>query len=279
MNFLEKCSSKVKRAARFFIGAGALIILLPALSGGPSAAEKNEVIIKGSHKEVKVIGGMVFVYIEGGEYMMGSPDDSGYGNERPRHNITISPFLMGKFEVTQAQYRELTGKNPSGFPGENRPVEQVSWDDAEEFARRFSAKHGVRARLPYEAEWEYACRAGTATRYYWGNEVDGSYCWYNVNSNDETHPVGWKIPNKWGLHDMLGNVYEWCMDYYSDTYYGDTVKINPPGPRKGTSRVARGGSWHNDDYNVRTAFRVPFRPVTKDFYHGFRLVIPVLKQD
>ncbi len=225
------------------------------------------------HGERAKIGGMECVFLRGGYFSMGSPGDRGYFNERPRHRVKVNPFWIGRYEVTQIQYRGIMGSNPSYFRGLTRPVEQVSWQMAVDFCKKFSSLYGVTARLPSEAEWEYAARAGTSTDYSWGNRIDGAYCWYNVNSGDSSHPVGLKKPNSWGLYDMSGNVFEWCMDYYSDGFYGDSPGDNPRGPGTGYSRVARGGSWQNNRFNLRSSFRVPFRPERGHFVNGFRIVI------
>ena len=169
--------------------------------------------------DVRSVGGVDFVYIPGGEYLMGSPSGEGSDpDETPSHRVAVDSFWMGRFEVTQKQYRDIMGKSESRFRGDDLPMEKVSWHEAREFSRRFGERYGVRARLPYEAEWEYACRAGSTTRYYWGDTLNTGYCWYYANSGDSTHPVGKKMPNRWGLYDMSGNVWEWCMDWYDERY-------------------------------------------------------------
>jgi formylglycine-generating enzyme required for sulfatase activity len=223
----------------------------------------------------KKIGGIEFVLIPEGGFLMGSND--GQSDEMPAHRVAIDSFWIGKYEVTQAQYRAIMGKNPShfksGFGVSNLPVERVSWNDAMEFCRRFSSRYGVRARLPYEAEWEYAARAGTTTKYYWGNGINSDYCWYTKNSGGKTHPVGEKKPNAWGLYDMSGNVWEWCMDWYDANFYRKSPNKNPKGPASGSARVLRGGSWGFDDSGLRSADRVRNYPESMDSIDGFRLVI------
>jgi len=227
----------------------------------------------------KKIGGIEFVYIPGGTFMMGSNHYS--DDEKPVHRVTVDSFWMGRFEVTQKQYEAIIGSNPSyfkGFFGDtkiNHPVVQVSWNDAMEFCKRFSSKYGVKARLPYEAEWEYACRAGTTTIYYWGDSVNGDYCWYHDNSGRKTHPVGKKKPNAWGLYDMSGNVSEWCMDWFDGSYYKNNPAENPRGPSSGEYRVFRGGSFYDYYFDhLRNSERNWNNPNVRYTNSGFRVVIP-----
>jgi formylglycine-generating enzyme required for sulfatase activity len=185
---------------------------------------------------------------------------------------------MGKYEVTQTQWQSVMGNNPSNFKdcGGNCPVEEVSWDDAQNFINKLNESNdGFRYRLPTEAEWEYACRAGT-TGDYAGNLSE--MAWYDENSGNKTHAVGGKQSNAWGLADMHGNVYEWCQDWYHATYYG--------APTDGSAwlsggelkyRVVRGGSWHSST-QLRSAFRGNFTPDFRDSWHGFRLVAVVRTQ-
>jgi formylglycine-generating enzyme required for sulfatase activity len=179
--------------------------------------------------DIKEIGSIKFMIIPSGSFMMGSVEGEGEKDEHPQHKVTLDSFWIGIYEVTQKQYQDIMGRNPSYFKGENLPVEQVTWDDAQEFCKKFSEKYNVKMRLPTEAEWEYACRAGATSQYYWGKELDGDYCWYKKNSGDITHPVGEKKPNAWGLYDMAGNIWEWCMDWYNDRYYMISPANNPKG--------------------------------------------------
>ncbi len=219
--------------------------------------------------DVKKFDNIEMVFIEGGTFSMGSQD----GNEKPVHSVTVDSFWIGKYEVTQGQYRLLMGENPSLYKGDNRPVEQVSWEDAIKFCKKFSEKYKVKARLPYEAEWEYACRAGTTTKYYWGNSVNGAYCWYDENSGRKTKPVGTKKPNPYGLYDMSGNVSEWCMDWYQRDYYSDSPSKNPKGASDGDFRVVRGGSWSYGEDFLRSSFRSRFSPKDRLSFNGFRILI------
>ena len=210
--------------------------------------------------------GMVFV--EGGTYQMGS--NSGDDDEQPIHTVTVSSFYMDKTEVTQAEYRKVMGKNPSNFSGcDDCPVEKVSWHDANAYAKK------VGKRLPTEAEWEYAARGGSKSKgytYSGGNNLD-AVGWSNDNSGGKTHPVAQKQPNELGLYDMSGNVWEWCSDWYSDSYYRSSPKNDPQGPNSGSRRVLRGGSWYNDDSSCRVANRYRYGPDGGSLDYGFRLVL------
>lgn len=191
-------------------------------------------------------------YIPPGEFMMGcsSGDDDCLGKEKPAHLVRITKgFCMKTTEVTQGEYKSVMGDNPSEYAdcGEECPVEMVSWDDARDYCKKTGG------RLPTEAEWEYAARAGATTKYYWGNSMDGDYAW-NGNSDNTTHPVGQKKPNAFGLYDMSGNVLEWVNDWYVD--YSAAPTTNPKGPATGDSRVRRGGRWGGYFvYDVRVSSR------------------------
>jgi len=217
---------------------------------------------------------MKLVLIRPGKFMMGSPDsEQGRGSdEGPQHEVIITkPFYMGVTEVTQAQYEAVMGTNPSKFTGPTNPVDSVTWDEAVEFCRRLSEKTGKTVRLPTEAEWEYACRAGTRTRYSFGDaeSVLGDYAWWGSNSGGKTHPVGQKKPNAWGLYDMHGNVYEWCADWFGS--YASGVSTDPQGAASGGLRVLRGGAWLGDDHlSKRCAFRGRNDPACRVDQHGFR---------
>jgi formylglycine-generating enzyme required for sulfatase activity len=214
-----------------------------------------------------------FVKIQPGDFMMGcSANDSECNeSEKPAHRVRITKaFEMGKYEVTQAQWEPVMGSNPSNFKGGDRPVEQVSWNDVQLFLQRLNRRNdGYRYRLPTEAQWEYAARAGTAGAY--AGSLD-AMAWYSKNSGSQTHPVGQKQPNAWGLYDMHGNVTEWVQDWYDANYYKSSPASDPQGPASGTTRVLRGGSW---DYNTRVS-RVSYRgyngPSDRINYFGFRCV-------
>ena len=215
---------------------------------------------------------MEFVRIPPGTFMMGcSPGDSAcYSEEKPSHRVVITrAFELGKYQVTQAQYEAVMGTNPSYFPGSDRPVEGVSWSDAQKFCEALNNRHdGYRYRLPAEAEWEYAARAGDAScRYGPLDEI----AWYHDNSNGETHPVGQKKPNAFGLHDLLGNVWEWVQDCYGVDYYSTSPESDPTGPGMGEFRVARGGSWRGIARGLaRVSSRYILRAGVRSIVIGFR---------
>ena len=210
---------------------------------------------------------MIFVKVPAGEFMMGS---DGSHNEQPRHKVKLSSFYLGETEVTQAQWRKLMGNSPSNFSGDNLPVDEVSWDDVQAYMK----KAGARYSLPSEAQWEYACRAGTTTKYYAGEleQCLDSIAWYYKNAGRKTHEVGLKQPNAWGLFDMTGNVWEWCGDWYDSNYYATSPTTNPTGPASGSSRVVRGGSWGNSAFSLRCADRTTTAPAGRDNGFGFRVL-------
>ena len=222
--------------------------------------------------------GMEFVLIPAGEFEMGSPEDEEdrWDREGPVHHVTIGKaFYMGRYEVTQKEWREVMGDNPSGFKGDDMPVEMVSWNDVQEFIRKLNEKEGTdKYRLPSEAEWEYACRAGTTTRYSFGDSESrlGDYAWYDDNSGSKTHSVGKKKPNPYGLYDMHGNVWEWVQDKGHSDYDGAPTDGSAWESGDGANRVYRGGSWgHNAGY-CRSAYRINCGPHYRNDYFGFRLL-------
>ena len=201
---------------------------------------------------------------------------SAESDEKPAHPVTLAqPFYMGKFVVTQEQYQQVSGTNPSHFKSQDNPVEQVSWDDAQAFCKKLTEQTKQTIRLPTEAEWEYSCRAGTKSTYYSGDmETDlARVAWYDANSKSTTHPVGQKEPNAFGLYDMHGNVWQWCQDWYGEDYYGKSATENPQGPAHGAGRVLRGGSWFDDSVFCRSAFRFWVDPVSRFNHIGFRVVV------
>jgi formylglycine-generating enzyme required for sulfatase activity len=243
--------------------------------------------------------GMKLVLIPKGTFMMGSPpDEKGSEDNERRHEVTISrDYHLGMHEVTQAQYKQIMGKNPSHFQGDrvaerhpetrrvvkdvdsaNHPVEQVSWSDAVEFCQRLSAlpeekKAGRVYRLPTEAEWEYACRAGSQMAYSFGSDEKSlvNIGWYNSNSKGITHAVGLKKANAWGLYDMHGNVFEWCADWYGEYPKGSAT--DPRGPEDGSYRVDRGGGWYNVAVGCRSANRCGDGPSDRFLFLGFRVAL------
>jgi len=221
---------------------------------------------------------MDFVLIHAGSFMMGS--EKGDSDEKPVHEVTITkPFYMGIYEVTQAQWKAVMGDNPSNFKGDDLPVEPGPWEDCQRFVEKVKAKAGagLTCRLPTEAEWEYACRAGSKTQYCFGEEegVLDEYAWYFSNSDFKTHPVGQKKPNAWGLYDMYGNVGEWCSDWYGE--YTASAATGPTGPSSGDDRVLRGGSWACNATACRSAARGRGVRSTRSNEHGrgFRVVLAV----
>jgi formylglycine-generating enzyme required for sulfatase activity len=230
--------------------------------------------------EVATNSGITVILVPGGEFTMGS--DNGATDETPRHNVAVTPFAMDKFEVTQDRYAAFQIPDPSHFKDPKRPVEQIRWSDAALFCNERSRREGLEPaydeitfecdfeangyRLPTEAEWEYAARAGTDTDYDFGN-LSGklrSYACYSGNSTKKTDLVGRKRPNRWGFHDMYGNVLEWCNDVYSPTYYSESPEEDPRGPAKGEKRVMRGGAWNSSDTACRAAARYAELPGITD---------------
>jgi formylglycine-generating enzyme required for sulfatase activity len=238
-------------------------------------------------KEITNSIGMKLVLISKGTFMMGSPEsEKGRDDVETQHEVTISKdYYLGVYEVTQAQYEKVIGKNPSQFQGgrvgnENAdlPVEQVSWDDAVEFCKKLSElpeekKAGRVYRLPTEAQWEYACRAGSKSAYSFGESSKslGDYAWFDKNSNGRTHPVGEKKANAWGLYDMHGNVWEWCSDWYGE--YPNGALSDPTGPKEGSFRVFRGGSWRYVAADCRSAVRYRNGPSFRYYSIGFRVAL------
>jgi len=199
-----------------------------------------------------------------------------FPNEHPAHLVTLTqPFYMGKFAVTQEQYQAVTGATPSHLKGKDNPVEQVSWDDAQAFCKKLTEQTKQAVRLPTEAEWEYACRAGTTTTYHSGDsEADlARVAWYYGNSKNTTHPVGQKEANIFGLYDMHGNIWQWCQDWYGEDYYGKSETENPQGPDQGAVRLLRGGSWFFNLVYCRSAYRLRHYPVLRSNNVGFRIVL------
>jgi sulfatase modifying factor 1 len=224
------------------------------------------------------------VKVKGGCYQMGDTFGDGEANEKPVHKVCVDDFFMGKYLVTQEQWRAVVGNNPSFINqcGGNCPVEQVSWEDAQEFIQQLNEQTGKNYRLPYEAEWEYAARSGGKQEEWAGtsnhDELE-EYAWFVDNSFKRTYPVGRKKPNGLGLYDMSGNVPEWCNDWYDGDYYKRSPENNPPGPLSGDGRVLRGGSCNDSAGDVRAAYRSSGGPSGRDDYDGgFRLVLPAIQR-
>jgi formylglycine-generating enzyme required for sulfatase activity len=245
--------------------------------GGVFRVERNRegFIVNQNGKEV-----LKMAIIPAGNFMMGS--QSGSSDEKPVHKVAIGPFYIGRTEVTQAQWRTVMGSLPNvRFKGKERPVENVSWEEVQQFCRRLSEETGLEFRLPTEAEWEYAARAGTTTEYSFGDDVKklGDYAWFDKNSGSSTHAVGQKLPNQFGLYDMHGNVREWCEDQWHENYEGE------PGDGSAwlsggdsTYRVVRGGSWNDNSDYCRSVVRYSIHPDEHYVIIGLRVVVGALTQ-
>ena len=216
------------------------------------------------------------IAVQGGTFTMGCASEQGSDcrdNEQPAHQVTVSDFYIGKYEVTQAQWKAVMGSNPSKFKGDNFPVEQVSWNDVQAFINRLNEQTGKQYRLPTEAEWEFAARGGSNSRNYKysGGHTIGAIAWYTDNSGIATHAVGTKSPNELGIYDMSGNVYEWCGDWYGD--YSSAAQRDPEGPSSGSYRVIRGGSWGRDARSCRVSHRGSDYPGYRGNIVGFRVAL------
>jgi sulfatase modifying factor 1 len=255
--------------------------------------------------EIVTQSGVEMDYLPGGDFMMGSAQ--GNPDEAPVHRVRISGFLIDKFEVTHEMLRKVELPNPSHWQDHpKKPVERVRWRDAKQYCNERSLLEGLRPcynektvdwdcddsangyRLPTEAEWEYACRAGTAGPYEFGPpEKLRQHAWFAANAGQKTHPVGQKKPNRWGLYDMHGNISEWCEDVYSPTYYADSPAVDPrgpPNPGKDVKRVIRGGSWKSSPDLCRATFRQGEKTGDSDAcfstdYCGFRCVRRVTSEE
>ena len=259
--------------------------------------------------EMKTAAGIELVSLLGGTFMMGGrdEDENAQINEKPVHRITLSPFWMSRTEITQGVFETVMGKNPSSFAGnKNRPADSVSWYDAVEFCNALSIKAGLKPvyiisksrkdpqntnpsdtlkwtitvsanadgfRLPTEAEWEFACRAGTESPYFNGQKADKDYSWFEKNADDATHDVAKKKANPAGLFDMTGNVWEWCQDWHDESYYRVSAELNPAGPASGSEKILRGGSWINSGENMRSSVRNWSSPAEASNNMGFRVVL------
>ena len=236
--------------------------------------------IAGAPQAITTKSGIEMVLVPAGKFRMGS--SSGEADEAPIHEVQIDAFLMDCYEITQEQYAKFVAINGSHFKGPKNPVEMISWPEAALFCNMRSCAEGLKPcydeetgqcnfdadgyRLPSEAEWEYACRAGSDTEYCFGN--DGwqlkQYAWFGENAGKRTQPVGQKKPNSWGLYDMHGNVAEWCNDVYEENYYAGSLAKNPRGPSDGKKRVLRGGAWNSTADCCRSAYRVGEDPGFED---------------
>lgn len=218
--------------------------------------------------------GTEFVFVKGGCYSMGDNSD----DDNPVHEVCVNDFYMGKYVVTQGQWKTIMGNYPKYFSscGDNCPAQQISWDDAQDFISRLNQRTGKRYRLPTEAEWEYVAKGGAKNEKWAGTSSEselGDYAWYSSNSGGKVHQVGQKKPNGLGLYDMSGNVWEWVQDWYDKYYYRNSPKDNPLGPSGGASHVLRGGSWSRNAMFTSTAVRNKITPGCWLDYYGFRLAL------
>ncbi len=242
-------------------------------AGNTVATQSNS--SSASNNGTFTVNGVTFkmVRVEGGTFRMGSSDSEADSDEQPVHSVTLSGYYIGETEVTQALWEAVMGNNPSRFKGANLPVEQVSWNDCQDFIRELNRLTGKRFRLPTEAEWEFAARGGnrsTGAKYSGSNAI-ANVAWYTDNSGSKTHPVKGKTPNELGLYDMSGNVWEWCQDWYGS--YSSGSQTNPTGPSSGSSRVIRGGSWYRDARYCRVAYRGRYTPAYRLNFLGVRLAL------
>ena len=234
--------------------------------------------LSGQSRETFTVNGVSFtmIRVDGGTFMMGATkaqDSDAENDESPVHEVTLSTYMMGETEVTQALWQVVMGSNPSRFNGDQNPVEQVSWNDCQEFLKKLNTLTGKTFRLPTEAEWEYAARGGSKsrkTKYSGGSDI-GSVAWYIGNSGSMTHPVKGKAPNELGIYDMSGNVWEWCSDWYGK--YSSSAQTNPKGASSGSNRVSRGGSWYNDAGYCRSTYRSNYAPGSGNINLGLRLAL------
>jgi len=258
----------------------AAIMMLYQAAGVSQACEDTPIIASAAYRSSEQMrsaapgiafadpaSGIEFVHVVGGCYCMGTVDEGGPRSSAPVHEVCVDDYYMGKYEVTQAQWKAVMGTGPATMNscGDNCPVVDVSWNEVQEFTRRLSERTGKTYRLPTEAEWEYAVRSG-GTRA--AAEAAGSASFDGVRI---LRPVGWSQPNNLGIHDMLGSVWEWTGDRYSTDYYKTSPQYNPEGPAEGRYRALRGGSWDDHPASIRPTARIQYEPWLKRSWIGFRL--------
>ena len=241
------------------------------INGGGESEDSNQTF---------TVNGVSFdmIAVEGGTFTMGATAEQvsdAYSDEKPTHQVTLSSYYIGKTEVTQELWQAVMGSNPSGFSGANLPVEKVSWEDCQIFIAILNELTGKYFRLPTEAEWEYAARGGNKSKgyKYSGSNTIDDVAWYSSNSSSKTHPVATKAPNELGIYDMIGNVLEWCSDWYSSSYYSSSSQYNPTGPASGSRRVYRGGSWGSSARLCRVSHRDYNGPSYRFYNLGLRLAL------
>lgn len=261
--------------------AALALVLVFVMMPKSSPSENPEPPTNGEILTIDVKDGVSLnmVYVEGGTFTMGATDEQGSdaGNdEKPAHEVTLDGYYIGETEVTQELWEAVMGDNPSDFTGDSSlPVEQVSWDDCQEFIRKLNSLTGKQFRLPTEAEWEFAARGGNKSNHYKysGSNTLSSVAWYEDNSGSTTHPVGQKSPNELGLYDMSGNVYEWCQDWYDENYYKNSPSSNPCNTTSASYRVFRGGSWGDFALLCRVSYRNGWDPGNRRNLLGLRLAL------
>jgi formylglycine-generating enzyme required for sulfatase activity len=268
------------------VGVVAAVLLLGGLADfGCGKKDNSPEKTTPSIQSIRTTSGIEMVFIPAGEFLMGS--DRGEADEKPAHQAHVNGFYMDKFDVTQKSYEALMGTNPSKFKGPDKPVERISWLNAVKYCNARSLKEGLKPcydldtmacnfdadgyRLPTEAEWEYACRAGSTTEYFFGNDpaLLREHAWFKENSGETTNPVGQKRPNAWGLYDMHGNVSQWCNDFYAEDAYRQSGADDPRGPATGEKRVLRGGSWRSEAGQCRSSARSAETPGFADVCFGY----------
>lgn len=231
-----------------------------------------------TQKQVRVFSKMLenMAFVDGGVFKMGIDDGGRYIQDNaPSHQVSIEPFFISKYEVTQDEWETVMGTNPSFFKGSDLPVENVSWNDCQDFVSKLNNVTGMNFRLPSEAEWEYAAQGGkySLENKYAGSDFPKAVAWFAGNSKSKTHPVGKKRPNELGIFDMSGNVAEWCEDYYDFSYYSISPEKNPHGPVQGNNKVVRGGGWLMDETYVDIKVRGVFPQSASNHNIGLRLAM------
>ena len=265
--------------------AGALLCAMALAVAALAACRKVDRDVPGvGPSPVKTKGGVEMVRVPGGWFAMGSDREDAI--DEPAHRVYVSPFAIDKYEVTQEEYERVTGVNPSRHKGATNPVEQIRWADAAKYCNARSRAEGLQPaydpktwqcdfeadgyRLPTEAEWEYAARAGTGGDRYFGDDPSklSRHAWFKENSTRGPQPVGQREPNPWGLYDVYGNVWEWCHDFYAEDYYRQSPERDPRGPQTGENRVVRGGCWDSRPDMCRSAYRNYENPGYTDVCFG-----------
>ncbi len=263
-----------------FLLSGTLVLLQGCKRKAPNDATKAP---NNAQSELKTESGVEIVQLPGGRFKMGDENEV----DAIPHEVVVSSFYIDKYPVTQEEYKRVMEKNPSRWKAAKNPVEQVRWSDAVRYCNARSRLEKLQPcydlqtwqcdfnangyRLPTEAEWEYACRAGTKTAYFFGNAPLKlkDYAWFDENSGAKPRPVAQKQPNPWGLYDMYGNVWEWCHDFYQVDYYQESPEENPKGPKTGETKVVRGGAWKFSADSCRSGYRYNEAPGYADVCFGY----------